>query len=104
MSSVCIYTLSQIRKSPTLFRSNRVLNRLETFELFVQFWLGIHSYPRRLTVFGWLSRLPAHVDFLISVFSFSLRECTRGLHSEAVIDCNARLPDVRMWGVSSCQI
>ena len=46
-------------------------NFLKTFELSVQFWLGIGSYPRSLTAFGWGYRLAAHVDFLLFlIFSF----------------------------------
>ena len=56
--------LSKIRKSD-------LLNLLKELELSVQFWLGIDSYPRSITTFGWGSRLAAHVDFFLMIFDFS---------------------------------
>ena len=53
--------LSQIRKYDLLIC-------LETFELAVRFWLGMYSYSRILTTFGWGSRLAAHVGLLVFVF------------------------------------
>jgi len=55
-------------------RKPNLLNFLKTFDLRVQSWLGIHSYPRSLATFAWGSGLAAHLHFLFCLFSY-FREC-----------------------------